>query len=64
LERFLEEKKLLDIKCVLIFYKAFEIHENPSCGSRVIASGREGMMKLTVAFRNFAITPKSIYKVK
>ena len=57
-------KKLLDKKCVLIFYKVFEFHENPSCGIRVIASGDEGMMKLTVAFRNFAIKPEGIYKVK
>ena len=49
--------------CVLIFYKTFEFHENLSSGSWVVPCGREGrqegMMKLTVVFRNFVNAPKN-----
>jgi len=40
-------RKMLNIK----------FHENPSNGSRVVACGRTEMMKLIVAFRNFANAP-------
>ena len=39
-----------------------KLHENPSCGRRVVPYGqtdeRTDMMKLTGAFRNFAKAPK------
>ena len=36
-----------------------KFHENPSSGSRVIPCGRTDVMKVIVAFRNFANTPKN-----
>ena len=43
-------------------YSNKKFHENPSSGSRVVpygqTDGRIDMMKLTVAFRNFANAPK------
>jgi len=48
-----------------IFEKSSNIkfHENPSSGSRVVpcgrAYGRTDMTKISVAFRNFAKTPKT-----
>ena len=44
-----------------IFEKVLNIkfHQNPSVGSRVVAFGQTDMEKLTVAFRNFANTPKN-----
>ena len=35
-----------------------KFHENPSSGSRVVPCGRTDMMKLIVAFRNFANAPE------
>jgi hypothetical protein len=39
-------------------YSNIKFHENPSCGSRVVPcgkmDGRTDLMKLIVAFRNFA----------
>jgi len=45
-------------------YSNSKFRENPSSGSRVVACGRTDivMSKLTVAFRNFANSPKSLYQ--
>ena len=44
-------------------YLNVKLHENPSSGSRVVPCGRTkgqtDIMKLTVAFRNFASMPKN-----
>jgi len=47
--------------CLTDFLKIlkYNFHENPSSGSRVVVCGRTDMMKLTVAFHNFANTPKN-----
>ena len=46
--------------------QVFNSNENPSFGSRVVAcgqtDGRTDMAKLTVAFRNFANSPKNVRK--
>ena len=41
-------------------YSNIKFDENPSHGSRVVPCGRTDMMKLIVAFRNFANAPKNI----
>ena len=38
--------------------KLSNFHKNPSSGSRIVPCGRTDMMKLIVAFRNFAKAPK------
>jgi len=38
-----------------------KFNENPSSGSRVVSCGQTDMMKLTVAFLNFANSPKYAY---
>jgi len=38
-----------------------KFHENPSSGSRVVPCGQTDIMKLTVAFRNFANASKYAY---
>jgi len=46
-------------------YSNIKFLENPSSGSRVAPygqkDGRTGMMKLIVAFRNFANSPKIVF---
>jgi hypothetical protein len=39
-------------------YSNIEFHKNPSSGSWVVACGRTDLMKLRVAFLNFAYEPK------
>jgi hypothetical protein len=47
-------------------YSNIKFHENPSNGSRVVqcgqTDGQTGIMKLIVAFRNFANAPKNKHK--
>jgi hypothetical protein len=45
-----------------IFEKSasIEVHENPSGGSLVVPRGQTDMMKLVVAFHNFANAPKNV----
>ena len=40
-------------------YSDNKFHENPSSGSRVVPYGRTDMMKLMVAFHNFANASKT-----
>jgi hypothetical protein len=58
LSDFNETRILTDFKKII----KYQIHENPSSGSRVVPCGQRDrwtdMMKLTVAFCNFANAPK------
>jgi hypothetical protein len=44
---------------ILEKYSDNKFHENPSSASRVAPCGQTDMTKLTVAFRNFANSPKT-----
>ena len=44
---------------IFVKYSNIEFHENPSFGCCVVPCGRTDMMKLVVAFRNFATAPIS-----
>jgi hypothetical protein len=45
-------------------YSNIKFHENPPSGSEIVLDGQTDMKKLTVAFRNFAESPKNTTRTK
>jgi hypothetical protein len=53
---------LMKLECSEQFFEKYsniKFHQSPSSGSRIIPCGRTDMMKLIVAFRNFANASKN-----